>query len=173
MADTSIDRPGDHDGRGAARAVRPWRLYEVTTRWSDERTYVETVSAPSRAAARYQRYLDAHDAFPDLTFGQFQRVSSVRLAAGAPDPDAYAHIRRFYGLDFAHGDRVSTRNEGADIEGRHGTVVYPNGSALYVNVVIDGEDHTSLFHPGSLVKLAPTPTGEDGAVPHLTTEPTR
>lgn len=147
------------------RAGKPWRRYAVTVRVSDTVAYTETVSAPTPAAARYQRFLEVSDAWNELTFGRFLTMASVRLLAEPPDPRAYDHIRRFYGLDVKHGDRVEIRGECASVNGRQGHVVHPNGHAHYVHVVLDGENHSGLYHPNSVRPLdappaTPLATGE-------------
>lgn len=51
------------------------RLYKVTWAGLDM-----TVVAPSRAKARYSKWLELRDCCPDITFKQFQTESSVRVA---------------------------------------------------------------------------------------------
>ncbi|WP_461658079.1 hypothetical protein [Methylorubrum aminovorans] len=72
-----------------------WRLYDVTvpSRWDEDVTYTETVSAPTPASARYRRFLDISDAWPDLTFRQFVGMAKVRAASARPTADAYDYIR--------------------------------------------------------------------------------
>ncbi|UYW33670.1 hypothetical protein [Methylorubrum extorquens] len=151
--------------KAASQSARAWRLYDVTvpSRWSDGVFHTETVSAPTPSAARYRRFLDASDAWPDLTFGRFVGMVKVRVASAAPSADAYDHIRRFYGLDVKHGDRVEIRREGAGYDGKQGHVVHPSGHAHYVHVVLDGTTHRDLFHPDS-VRILPashTPVSSD------------
>jgi hypothetical protein len=44
------------------------------------RGYANTVVAETHSKARYSAWLDARDAYEDLTFAEFQRTTSVRVA---------------------------------------------------------------------------------------------
>ncbi|KQQ12444.1 hypothetical protein ASF56_04570 [Methylobacterium sp. Leaf122] len=155
--------PTASSSEGRERVVKPWRRYAVTVRISDTVAYTETVSAPTPAAARYRRFLDVSDAWNELTFGRFLAMASVSLVAEPPDARAYDYIRRSYGLDVKHGDRIEIRDECASVNGRQGHVVHPSGHAHYVHVVLDGDDHEGLYHPNSVRPLAAPsllPTGQ-------------
>lgn len=54
-----------------------WRGFTVTFEG-----YSDIVSARSRAKARYRKWLDISDAYPDLSFGEFARRATVRPARG-------------------------------------------------------------------------------------------
>ncbi|CAO4138129.1 hypothetical protein [Methylorubrum extorquens] len=150
---------------------KPWRLYDVTVRWSDDEVYTETVSARTAASARYRRFLCVSDARPDLTFRQFLGMSKARLVSAARGEPAYGYLRRHYGVDVKYGDRVVIQRECDGINGRAGVVVHPNGSTHYVHVVLDGEDHISLFHPGSIIVLPASHAPVSSDTPNAEGEP--
>jgi hypothetical protein len=126
-----------------------WRLYEV----SIEGFGASVLSARSRGAAIYSRYLDFTDAY-DVSFRTFLGCARARVVPGAW-PDPYEYVRHYYGVDVRHGKRVAIRDEGADLEGRQGTVVHPGrDSTAYVYVVLDGDEHASIVHPRSLALLS-------------------
>lgn len=61
------------------------------------------------------------------------------------------YVRRYYGVDFKRGDRVT-------VDGHPGTVVSFPGQ--YLGVRLDGEKHTSRCHPKWRVeRIAPTSPG--------------
>lgn len=123
------------------------RLYEVTARLYGQ-AYTRPVSARSPAAARYRAYLDAD---LDMSFRDYQRHTSVRLAPGIPPDDGYGYIRRAYKVDPRIGQRVTLKNEGKDWEGREGEIVYPGTSRQYVHVMFDDLANPVVVHPLSVV----------------------
>lgn len=72
-------------GRGAlAKHLKaigdPHRLYSVHFDLPGHETWPVLVVAKSRSAARYSHYLDVSDAFTDLTFKDFCKHTTARLA---------------------------------------------------------------------------------------------
>lgn len=129
-----------------ADATAPWRLYDVTV----DGFGTSTLSARSRGAALYSRFLDFTDAY-DCTFRDFLRIAKVAVG-GRPMIDPYEYIRGYYGVDIRHGTRVTITGEGCDLEGKAGTVVHPGrDSTAHAHVVIDEYDHAIIVHPKSLV----------------------
>ncbi len=59
------------------------QAYSITFRGHES-----TVIAESRSKARYSHFLDLKDVCPDLTFKDFGKAASVRLAFRAPPPEA-------------------------------------------------------------------------------------
>lgn len=64
------------------------------------------------------------------------------------------YVRRYYGVDFKRGDRVT-------VDGKPGTVVSFPGQ--YVGVRFDGERHVERCHPKWRIDHTPTPS-DGGAV---------
>lgn len=62
------------------------RLYEVTCRLRDN-TEPWNVVGTSHGNAKYSSFLDVSDSWPDLTFGEFCRATTCRLA-----PRENAHV---------------------------------------------------------------------------------
>jgi hypothetical protein len=125
-----------------------WRLFDVTVEGYDP----FTVSARSRGAALYDKWIDFSDVWPDCTFRQWLDLARVRRAEHAIGPDAYDYVRRNYCRDICHGTRVTITGEGRDLEGRAGTVVHPGRtSTSYAHVVLDGDEHAIIVHPYSVV----------------------
>lgn len=62
------------------------------------------------------------------------------------------YVRRYYGVDFKRGDRVT-------VDGKPGTVVSFPGQ--YVGVRFDGEKHTERCHPKWRIDHTPTPSDGD------------
>ena len=61
------------------------------------------------------------------------------------------YVRRYYGVDFKRGDRVT-------VDGKPGTVVsFPD---QYVGVRFDGERHTERCHPKWRIERTPATTNE-------------
>lgn len=58
----------------------PYRLFQVHYDHPAYETWSVLVAAKSRAAARYSYFLDVTDTRPDLTFGEFCKHTSARLA---------------------------------------------------------------------------------------------
>ena len=58
----------------------PHRLYCVTWRPGRSESYTRDIAAKSRGAARYAYYIIVSDVNHDLTFGDFCRQSTARLA---------------------------------------------------------------------------------------------
>lgn len=123
-------------------SARAWRHFEIKVDGFDDPAIFV---APTRAKARYAAFLRFSDPWP-CTFAEFQRISRVRLC-GAPPVDGYDYVRRNYGVDVRHGDRVTLTGEGRDLEGKAATVVYPGPSTAHVHLVIDGKNYVSTVHP--------------------------
>ncbi|WP_267433825.1 hypothetical protein [Sphingomonas sp. GM_Shp_1] len=137
--------PSQYRAGDAAAAV--WPLFEVTVQPYGS----SVIAARSRSAAVYARFLDYADAF-DCTFRDFLRLVSVRCAGPTRAVgDPYAYVRRNYGVDLHHGTRVTIEGEGAELEGRPGTVIHPGRDhTAYAHVVLDGDDHSITVHPFSV-----------------------
>ncbi|RSU58597.1 hypothetical protein BRX36_20250 [Sphingomonas sp. S-NIH.Pt1_0416] len=135
-------------------AAPVWPLFEVTVQPYGS----SVIAARSRSAAVYARFLDYTDAF-NCSFRDFLRVVSVRRASPAyPVGDPYAYVRRNYDRDLRHGTRVTITGEGADLEGRAGTVIHPGRDhTAYAHVVLDGDDHSITVHPFSVVVVSAQP----------------
>lgn len=131
-----------------------WDLFEVEV--ADFGASI--LSAPSRGAALYSRYLDFRDPYPDTTFRDWLRIAKVRRVKRAPVADPYAYVRRIYGVEIQHGTRVEIQKEGPSIDGRRGTVVHPGrDSTAYAHVVLDGETRVANVHPFSIKILSEQP----------------
>ena len=130
-----------------------WQLFEVTV----DGFPPHTVAARSRSAASYQSFLSYTDAWP-CSFRDWLRITTVRKVADARC-DPYEYVRRNYDRDIRHATRVTITREGADLEGRAGTVIHPGrDSTAYAHVVLDGDAHSIIVHPYSVVVT--TATGE-------------
>lgn len=131
---------------------KPWPLFEVTVRGFPP----HTVAARSRSAASYQSFLSFTDVY-ECKFRDWLRMTTVRKMAAAP-VDSYAYVRRNYDRDLRHGTRVTITGEGADLEGRAGTVIHPGReSTSYAHVVLDGDDYSIIVHPlSTIVTGSPT-----------------
>lgn len=136
--------------RGLIEAM-PSRMYVVTVR-HERGTWDKPVQAKSPAAARAEAWRCMSDAW-DISFRDFLRISKVRR--DEMDPRAgYAYIRRTYGKDFWRGQRVTITGEGAHLEGRGATVLYPNkDSTAHVRLDIDGYG-IGWVHPNSAILRA-------------------
>lgn len=133
-------------GTHIPRSHRPWRTYEVSVQGFPP----SVRSAPSRGAAIYSAYLDFSSTY-DCKFGDFLRIARARNTA-SPSNDGYDYVRRQYGVDVRPGDRITLTGEGARLEGRGATVIYPGRSSTsMVHCVIDGYERSSLVHPLSVV----------------------
>lgn len=66
----------DHLASQAVTMGKPWRAYAV-----EFNGLTDTIPARSRGQARYLRFLGISDCYPSLTFGQFARKASVRVAS--------------------------------------------------------------------------------------------
>ncbi|NTG86152.1 hypothetical protein G6L15_08335 [Agrobacterium rhizogenes] len=66
----------DHLSEQAVHMGKPWRSFVV-----EFNGFSDTIPAKSRAQARYQRFLNVADIYPSLKFGEFVRLSRVRVAA--------------------------------------------------------------------------------------------
>lgn len=107
-------------------------------------------SGTTAAKARYDRFLTVGDCFED--FREYLRhILHTRKAP--PPPDAYSHIAQTYGRSFRVGNRVEICGSEASPV-RYGTVACPGSARHYVHVVLDGQDHRSLFHPHSVEVIA-------------------
>lgn len=126
--------------------TKVWPLFEILVAGFPP----HTIAARSRSAASYQSYLSFTDAY-DCSFRDWLRASSVRkVAEVAGDP--YAYVRRNYDRDLRHGTRVTITGEGADLEGKPGTVIHPGReSTCYAHVVLDDVDYSITVHPFSVI----------------------
>ncbi len=123
------------------------RNYDVTIEgWGNTSTY--TVTAATRAAARYSVWADLEETINDVSFGDFLRkwVRSVRVSRKEPTP--YDYVRERYGVHVAVGDRVFIRGGGT------GTVAEPpasNPRASHVYVATTGRPQP--YHPISVRRV--------------------
>ena len=121
--------------------VRRIRVYDVEVRGYG----TGAVLAASPSKARYSAYLS--DAFDHLTFGQFLKLCSVRLAPIQPG-DGYERLRSQY--PFCCIPNPGTRIRA---EGYTGTVLPAVRATSYVIFQPDGKEHEVRVHPMS-VELA-------------------
>ena len=146
-----------------ADAAQPWPIWAVTI---TDGFYTSTSNypAPSRGAARFEAFRHVSDVW-DIDFRSFLAICSVRRAS-APAVDGYDYVRRAYNVDARLGRRVTIKNEGRDLNGRGGVIVYPNkSSTAYVHVVLDGESRVSIVHPRSVDLIDPAPADPAIALP--------
>ncbi|WP_417491833.1 hypothetical protein [Maricaulis sp.] len=120
--------------------ARPMRRYDVTV--GIDGTF--TVLAATRSKAVYELFLDWSE-WGDMTFGDFLRRCSARLAASQPASDGYERLRTYYpgAIIPAPGTRITA-------EGLTGTVLPALRSTQYVIFQPDGLEREALVHPASV-----------------------
>lgn len=133
-----VNHPGHYGGADNPRMHH----YEVMVQGFGPRPF----AALSAGKARAEAWREFSQPYPDCTFGDFLKISSVRRI-NAPEDDGYNYVRTAYGISVKIGQRVRLVKEGPST-GLEGEVVYPNRPCTcYVHVLIDGRDHAVCVHP--------------------------
>ena len=86
------------------------------------------VNAPTAGKARYQYWLEALDAWPELKLTEI----SVRKAGAPVSSDMLRQVNEMRGRRFQAGDTVTLR------DGRHGRISGAGGGGAYFQIWIDG-----------------------------------
>lgn len=122
-----------------------WKLYDVTV--TGYGTEVMTGRSPSAVRAAAWR----SSAFGHISFGDFMKMCRVKTRTEPLVSDGYSYVRRQYGVDPQLGQRVRMPATCGGMPDREGVVTYPGESTACVHVLVDGQDHSSLFHPSDVV----------------------
>ena len=122
--------------------MRQWRLYAFECRVKDAGWHT-IVNAPTAGKARYQYWLMASDAWPELKLTEI----SVRKAGAPVSSDMLRQVNEMRGRRFQAGDTVTLR------DGRRGCISGAGGCGAYFQVWIDGGSPVYV-HPGDLAPEA-------------------
>lgn len=132
-----------------------WKLYDVTVQGYG----TEVMTARSASAVRAAAWRS--DAFRHISFGDFMGMCRVKARTEPLASDGYDYVRSHYGVNPQVGQRVRLPATCGGEPDREGAVVYPGQSTACIHVLVDGRNHSSLFHPSDVVfPTVPTPSAE-------------